>query len=239
MKEDIHQSRSAWPAGDYLSEWIYGGIDGSVTTFAVVAGAAGAGLDSVIVLILGFANLIADGFSMSVGAYLSAKSERENYQKHKAVEVWEIQHKRESEIAEVREIYEAKGFSEPLLSQIVNHITSDEELWLDEMMKNELEMIPDDRSPVSIGLATFGAFNIVGFIPLSVYLIDFFAPLPFNVFLASGILTLLAFFLIGWGKSRITGTSTLKSAAETVGLGAGAAALAYLAGDLLERIFTA
>lgn len=62
---------------DYLSEFVYGGIDGAVTTFAVVAGAAGAGFSTTVIIVLGFANLIADGFSMSVGSYLSSKSELE------------------------------------------------------------------------------------------------------------------------------------------------------------------
>ncbi len=62
---------------DYVSEFVYGGIDGAVTTFAVVAGATGAGYDIRIILVLGFANLIADGFSMGVGSYLSTKSEQE------------------------------------------------------------------------------------------------------------------------------------------------------------------
>ena len=58
----------------YLSDFVYGGIDGAVTTFAVVAGVAGAGLDSAVVLILGFVNLFADGFSMATSNYLSTKS---------------------------------------------------------------------------------------------------------------------------------------------------------------------
>jgi VIT1/CCC1 family predicted Fe2+/Mn2+ transporter len=62
---------------DYLSEFVYGGIDGAVTTFAVVAGATGARFDTKILIVLGFANLIADGFSMGVGSYLSTKSEQE------------------------------------------------------------------------------------------------------------------------------------------------------------------
>ncbi len=77
---------------DYLDEFVYRGIDGSVTTFAVVAGATGAGLDSEVVIILGFANLIADGFSMSVGSYLSKKTKNELYKKHKNIEYWEIEH---------------------------------------------------------------------------------------------------------------------------------------------------
>jgi vacuolar iron transporter family protein len=67
---------------DYLSEFVYGGIDGAVTTFAVVAGASGAGFSVTVILVLGFANLIADGFSMGVGSYLSTKSELEVKTKH-------------------------------------------------------------------------------------------------------------------------------------------------------------
>ncbi len=61
----------------YLAQFVYGAIDGSVTTFAVVAGAAGARLASMVVIILGVANLVADGFSMGASAYLSSKSERD------------------------------------------------------------------------------------------------------------------------------------------------------------------
>lgn len=61
----------------YLGEFVYGGIDGTITTFAVVAGSVGADLDTNVIVILGFANLLADGFAMSIGAYLSANSERD------------------------------------------------------------------------------------------------------------------------------------------------------------------
>ena len=63
--------------GKFLKSIVYGGLDGIITTFAVVAGVAGASLSSSIVLILGFANLIADGISMAVGDFLSSKAERE------------------------------------------------------------------------------------------------------------------------------------------------------------------
>jgi VIT1/CCC1 family predicted Fe2+/Mn2+ transporter len=62
---------------DYLREFVYGGMDGAVTTFAVVTGAAGANLGARVILILGFANVFADGFSMAVGSYLSEKSEQD------------------------------------------------------------------------------------------------------------------------------------------------------------------
>jgi VIT1/CCC1 family predicted Fe2+/Mn2+ transporter len=135
----------------YLGEFVYGGIDGCVTTFVVVAGAVGAGLDSSIIIILGFANLLADGFSMSIGAYLSSKSERGNYEKHKQIEYWEVENLPEKERKEIPEIYTSKGLTDDLLEQIVDGITADKDRWMDVMMKEELEMAKDERSPLLIG----------------------------------------------------------------------------------------
>ena len=120
---------------EYLGEFVYGGIDGCVTTFAVVAGSVGANLDSAVILILGFANLLADGFAMSIGAYLSTKSERDNYEKHKRVEYWEVDNLPEKEREEIREIYQAKGFEGALLEKVVDVITADRDRWVDVMMK--------------------------------------------------------------------------------------------------------
>ena len=61
----------------YLKDFIYGAIDGAVTTFAVVSGVAGAGLSSSIIIILGIANLVADGFSMAVGNFLGSRAENQ------------------------------------------------------------------------------------------------------------------------------------------------------------------
>ncbi|WP_020530729.1 VIT1/CCC1 transporter family protein [Flexithrix dorotheae] len=221
---------------DYLGEFVYGGIDGSVTTFAVVAGAAGAGLDASVVIILGFANLIADGFSMSVGSYLSNKSEKENYAKHEKIEYWEVEHIPEEEEMEIREIYQKKGFKGELLEQVVTVITKDKKRWVDEMMKDELEMMPSNKSPLSMGAVTFLAFIVVGFIPLFVYVLAYLAYFPEDkLFLTSSILTLLAFGIIGFLKAYITQTNKWKGIFETLFLGASAAILAYLVGDFLEK----
>lgn len=159
-QEDIVHQRNNWLTKyqHYLGEFVYGGIDGSVTTFAVVAGSAGAGLDSSVIIILGFANLIADGFSMSVGSYLSNKSELENFQKHERIEHWEVENLPEQEREEVRNIFKAKGFEGELLEQVVDVITEDEERWVDVMMKEELEMIKQVKSPFAMGLVTFISF---------------------------------------------------------------------------------
>ncbi len=222
---------------EYIREFVYGGIDGAVTTFAVVAGGFGADLDPGIIIILGFANLLADGFSMSVGAYLSAKSDKENYKKHESLEYWEIEHLPEIEREEITDIYRAKGFKGDLLEKVVDQITSDKDLWVAEMMKDELNLMEETKSPFKIGVATFVSFLIVGFIPLLVYLWTFFYPSTINIFFWTSVLTGLAFVVIGALKSLVNQTSPIKSIAETVALGLLAAVVAYYVGDILENFF--
>jgi len=221
---------------EYLGEFVYGGIDGSVTTFAVVAGASGANLESSIVIILGFANLIADGFAMSVGSYLSAKSEIHNYQKHKSVEYWEVENLPEKEKEEIREIYRAKGFEGEILEEIVKVITSDKDRWVDVMMKEELEMIEESKSPFKVGTVTFISFILLGLVPLLIYVVDYVSDLNQDLFLISSILTSACFIGIGFLKAKVTNTHTFKSILETLLLGGLAAVLSYFVGDFLESL---
>jgi len=239
-ENEIHGTHSAWHRfQDYLGEFVYGGIDGSVTTFAVVSGAAGAELSSAIVIILGFANLFADGFSMSIGSYLSTKSERDNYRKHRKVEYWEVDNLPEAERQEVREIYQAKGFEGELLEKVVAKITEDRDRWVDVMMKEELEMVEDQKSPFAMGLVTFISFIIIGFVPLLIYIYDYLTEGSVTQdFLIASILTSLTFIGIGWLKAVVTQTNRWKGILETLGLGASAAILAYWVGDVLEKIIT-
>lgn len=223
-----------WQA--YLGEFVYGGIDGSITTFAVVAGAAGASLSSAVVLILGFANLFADGLSMSIGAYLAAKSEQDNFLKHQKQEYWEVDHLPELEREEIREIFAAKGFSGDLLEQVVDVITADRDRWVDVMMKEELKMIQETRSPRMIGFVTFLAFLVVGFVPLLFYVIDYSFDLSLDLFWSTSILTGLTFLFIGFCKSYVTETSHVKGMLETLALGGTAALVAYYVGDFLEKM---
>jgi len=237
--EDLYHKRSTFFGfqKEYIAEFVYGGIDGVITTFAVVAGSAGAELAVPIVLILGFANLIADGFAMSVGSYFSAKSENESYDKHKAVEYWEIENLREKEVEEIREIYEAKGFEGDLLKQVVDVITSDDEVWVDTMMKEELEIMKDDRPPWKRGLVTFLAFNLVGFIPLSTYaLTGFIDASSSDLFMLSSFSTAVALAFIGALKGYVTEQSRIKGILETVFLGGIAAIIAFFVGDILEKL---
>ena len=221
---------------NYLPEIVYGGIDGSVTTFAVVAGAAGAGLEHSIVIILGIANLVADGFSMSVGSYLAQQSDQLKYRDYRAKEQWEVEHNPEEGRAEIREVYVRKGFTGELLDRIVAHITSDPKVWVDTMMKEELELQLSTKSPFSTGLATFLAFIVAGIIPLITYFGENLIQTQTNVFLLSCVAAAGVFMLIGWMKSSLTESSRFRGVIETLLLGSAAATLAFFAGSILESL---
>ena len=234
---EIHNTKTLFPKlQNYLGEFVYGGIDGSVTTFAVVAGATGAELSSAVVLILGFANLLADGFAMSVGAFLSSKSERQYFEKHKATEYWEVENIPEAERQEIREIFQNKGFEGELLEQVVEVITADKDRWVDVMMKEELGMMEESKSPFMMGLMTFISFILVGLIPLLVYVWDYFSKIDGNLFMIAAILTSIGFIIIGFLKTYVTETNRWVGVLETLLLGALAAGVAYFVGDILEKM---
>lgn len=222
----------------YITEFVYGGIDGAITTFAVVAGATGANADLYWIIIFGFANLIADGFSMSVGNFFSVKTERENFEKHKSTEYWEVDNLREREVEEIREIYAAKGFKGELLEQVVAVITADKDVWVDTMMKEELEMTKDGKTPFKTALATFLSFNLIGIIPLLSYVgAIWFDLASAHLFIISCISTGIALMFVGYLKSVTTGKSWPKGIVETLALGGLAAFLAYYVGDVLATFF--
>ena len=163
----------------YLPQMVYGAFDGIVTTFAVVAAAAGAGLSNSVVIILGLANLIADGFSMGASAYLSRRAERRR----------------------------------PASS----------------------------RHSLRIGLITFSAFVIAGFMPLVPYVGAFILGVSVSsdvLFAVSCVIALVTFALVGYGKSdHRTRKSIVTSVLEALTLGVVAAALSYGVGGVLEGFF--
>lgn len=221
---------------EYIAEFVYGGIDGIITTFAVVSGAAGAHAELRWVLIFGFANLIADGFSMSVGNYFSTKATRDNFERHKEIEYWEIENMRDMEVQEIRDIYEQKGFKGELLDKVVDVITSDKDVWVDTMMKEELEMTRDTKTPIKTAFATFASFNIIGLIPLLSYVIAIFYDINMdNLFITSCIMTGLGLILIGYFKAIVTEKSKFRGIVETLFLGGIAAVFAYFVGEVLSK----
>jgi VIT1/CCC1 family predicted Fe2+/Mn2+ transporter len=222
---------------NYLGEFVYGGIDGSVTTFAVVAGSVGANLDSSVILILGFANLLADGFSMSVGAYLSSKSEQDNFDKHERIEYQQVDQYPEAKLEEVRQVYRDKGFEGALLEEIVAVIAKDKSRMVDVIMKEEQAMIRESRSPIKVGAVTYLAFILIGIIPLVLYVWDYVAGgCSCNLFWTTCLLTGFGFAAVGWLKTYVTETPAWKGILETIILGAIAAGVSYWVGDFLNEL---
>jgi VIT1/CCC1 family predicted Fe2+/Mn2+ transporter len=224
-----------WSLGDF----VYGATDGAVTTFAVVAGVVGASLSPSIVLILGFANLLADGFSMAVGNYLATKAQREYVEKARKREEWEIDNLVEQEKQEIRDIYANKGFKDELLNEVVRVITSRRKVWVDTMMKEELGLIEDSKRPRDAAVTTFVAFNAIGLIPLLPFVAMFVASSsasPNDAFIYSVIFTAAAFFLVGGIKGKIVQKPLLRSGLTTLLVGAIAAAVAYVVGYLLNLV---
>jgi VIT1/CCC1 family predicted Fe2+/Mn2+ transporter len=214
---------------NYIRDWIYGGIDGAVTTFAVVSSVAGAELSPLIVLILGFANLVADGFSMAASNFLGTRAEYEDYKRIREIEYRHIRLHPEGEREEVRQIYRDKGFEGEELEKAVQLITSDKDRWVQTMLTEEYGLPTEIRSAWKAALSTFTAFVACGLIPLVPYLFG-----VRNSFYVSSALTGVTFFIIGSVKSRWSTASWLRSGLETFFVGALAAILAYGVGVLLK-----
>lgn len=218
-----------------ISDAVLGGIDGCVTTFAVVSGVIGAGLSPSIAVVLGFANLIADGFSMAVSNYESIKAAGEFIQSVRVSEQEHIDQIPTGEREEIRQIFQQKGFSGDVLEKIVDTICADQHLWIDTMLTEEHGIQKTSRDPVASALTTFASFLVIGSIPL----------IPFLVpgidkswqFIFSSLLAGIMFFSIGAMKSRIFSKPVFRSGAGTLLTGGTASAMAFFVGYLLREIF--
>jgi VIT1/CCC1 family predicted Fe2+/Mn2+ transporter len=215
--------------GNYLRDWIYGGIDGTITTFAIVAGVVGAALPASVVFVLGVANLVADGFAMGAGNYSGTKAELDDYRRLLAVERKHIALEPSGEREEIRQIFGAKGFAGDELERIVDVITADEERWAKTMAVEEYGLSPSMKSPLLAALSTAGAFMLCGLVPLVSYL---FADSLGGCVAATG----LVFFAIGALKSRWSLAGWLRSGLEVLLIGMSAAGLAFAIGYGLKAV---
>jgi VIT1/CCC1 family predicted Fe2+/Mn2+ transporter len=219
------------PSFSYLRDWVYGGIDGAVTTFAIVAGVVGAQLSNRVVLILGIANLVADGFSMAASNYSGTKTEHEEQAHLRAIEEHHIDVVPDGEREEIRQIFRGKGFRGEDLERAVDVITADRARWVDTMLAEEYGLPKAVRSPLKAAASTFASFVLCGAVPLVPFLVG--APASFQL---SIVMTALVFFLIGSTKSHWSPISWWRSGGETLAIGLGAAALAFLVGHALKNL---
>ncbi|MFV8836622.1 VIT1/CCC1 transporter family protein [Aquisalimonas sp.] len=228
----IRRRLAVSPAPSYLRDSILGGIDGCVTTIAVVASVAGAGLPGVVAFVLGLSSLVADGFSMAVSNYQAVKSDHDARARLREQEDRHIRLDPRGEREEIRQIFRSKGFDGDTLERIVETLTADDRLWIDTMIQEEHGMALQGPSPLKAGAATFAMFLLVGAAPLLPFLIPLMQGQAY--FLASGAVAGVALFAIGWVKGRVLDTPRLRAGVETLLMGGGAAVVAFVLGVFLE-----
>lgn len=221
---------------DYVAEIVYGGVDGVVTTFAIVAASAGAGLSSTVIFVLGFANLLADGFSMGVSSYLAKKTEVDDQGK-KRRELESTLHNDKKRASKISSLMSSYGVAGNLLNHVTKRI-SDDPKASKSFLRRHKDIETDIEDPKLVGMFTFTAFVIVGALPLSVYVLDLaIGGDTANVFVYSSILAAIAFMLVGYFKSRVTHSPRVRSIVETLLLGTIAALIAFAVGFFLDQNF--
>lgn len=222
------------PKGRAVREVVFGMHDGLITTIGFLSGVNAANASLRVIVISGLAEAFAQTLSMGFGAYLSTKSEREFYQREIARERLEIETAPEKERDEMRQIYRSKGFAEDEIEMVVARVTANKELWLKEMMMEELGLIEkrfDD--PLKVGLL-IGASSFVGaFLPILPY---FFLELRW-AFTASVALAALALFATGAGKTLLTRKAWWSSGLEMVGIGMLVSVAGYGIGHFLSALW--
>ena len=236
-----NQTQSHSTLQSYFKEVIYGGIDGIVTTFAVVAGFSGAALSSeattqlsfLVVLLFGLANLFADATSMGLGNFLSVRSEQDLYNATRKRKL-KMMENGKADLGETVALMMERGFSEDQARRLADIYSSNKDYWVDFLMTNKMEMTdPRGENPVLTGLATFGSFLFFGSIPLLPFMLitSGDAGLAFQL---SIIGTFAALITLGVMKWYVVGAKLFASLSEVVTVGGTAAVLAFIVGTFFK-----
>lgn len=223
---------SAKTGGETLSNVILGGQDGLVNVLGVILGVAAASSEIKIVIAGGLAATFAESISMAAVALTSKMAERDHFISELEREKKEMKELPEKEAGEIRAVYKKKGFSGKILDDIVSHVTADQGLWLDLMMKEELELKKVEQKEIYRGSLVVGLAALVGsFVPITPY---FFLPMKIAI-VVTLIISAIALFMIGIYKAKVTVGKPVKSGFQLAIIGMTAA----LAGYLIGRLFGA
>lgn len=220
--------------GKYIKSIVYGGLDGIITTFAVVAGSVGGELSFRVVLILGFSNLLADGFSMAVGDFLSTKSQNEYKKTVRHKKQIDIMQHPEQEAKQIKNSFTEQGINEHDADLLVTTLAKYEKPFVNQIMKMEYGSNTTEDSPLKNAIVTFLSFSIFGIVPLLIYVLSMYIPgLLQNAFYIAALLTGMTLFILGAVKSKVTQSNWLRSGFEMLVVGGLAALVAYGVGVIL------
>ncbi|NND45686.1 MAG: hypothetical protein HKN58_10205 [Xanthomonadales bacterium] len=231
--EAIAQRLAQSPRDSWIPDAVLGGIDGCVTTFAIVAGTLGAGLPHYTALILGGANLVADGVSMAVSNFEAVRARHAHLERMRREESHHIDTVPEGELEELRQIFRAKGFEGDLLERVVETISANRETWIKTMLSEELGLRTTPQQPLRAAFTTLTAFVLVGAVPL----LPLLASEPARAhYLGSAALAGLMFILVGALKQPDGVWNALRSGLKTLATGSLAASLAFIVGYGLRQL---
>lgn len=221
----------------FLRDAVLGAVDGTVTTFAVVAGAIGANLSAPIVLVLGLANLFADGLSMGVSNYLGMRADEQARKQAQEATRAAIGGTPDVERARLRAHYEELGLSGEPLDRVVEELTSSEDGWVGAAMQARFGPEEHPDGAARAGVITFLAFVVAGAIPLLIFVADALgADFGSSLFVISSVMTAITFFSVGVLKGVVVGRPWLRDGLETLALGGTAAVVAFGVGWLLRGL---
>ena len=235
------ETEHAFSSAKYIKNIIYGGLDGIITTFSIIAAAVGANLDERYVIAMGVANLFADAISMGVGEYLSLSFENNYILSEKKKEENEFEKNRESEINELVELYEKEGLKKDDSKKIVNILASKpsyKPIFIKYMLQLELGLDIPDNNPKKSGLVTFISFMIFGSIPVLCYiLLHVFEYGNYTLaFVINSVISLVSIFILGVLQSIITKQDILKCSLKLTLNGFIASSTAFLIGYGIEKL---
>jgi len=213
-------------ASDTVRDVVIGMSDGLTVPFALAAGLTGvAAATSRLVVVAGLAEIAAGSIAMGLGGYLAARTDRDHYESERQREVRECIELPEKETEEVADVFRGYGMSDEEMAPVVKAICSDQKRWVDFMMRFELGFEEPDPSRARNSAATIAISYIVGgLVPLSSYMLvdNLKTALTFSV-----AVTLLALFIFGYVKGRLTGIAPLRGGLQTVIIGGLASAAAF------------
>ncbi len=210
---------------------IFGANDGLLSNLSLIMGVTGANVQNKFILLAGVAGLLAGAFSMGTGEYNSMEAQRELFERLLHIEAHELATEPEEEHAELRKIYEGRGFPPDLARQVTDVIMQDPQIALETHAREELGLDPDELgSPWGAAISSFIAFSIGAVIPIVPFVIASGSAAVIAAISASAV----ALFSVGASLSALTGKSTWRSGLRMLVRGGVAAAITFFVGRLFH-----